>query len=113
MGKALLNKAQRGELFHHVPTGYVKLPSGGVALDPDEDVRSIVALIFDKFVELGSASQVLYYLLQHNIRIGIRVQQGPKRGQLEWRRPCRATLYKRVAAACCPGLRHQGHAAFS
>ena len=93
MGKALLNKAERGELFHRVPAGYVKLPSGGVALDPDEQARSVVGLIFAKFVELGSASRVFDYLLEHGIRIGVRAHEGPNRGQLEWRRPSRATLY--------------------
>ena len=29
------NKAQRGELFHSVPWGYVLLPDGTVVLDPD------------------------------------------------------------------------------
>src|SRR5215510_11960825 len=30
-----LNKARRGELFNLPPIGYVKLPAGGFALDPD------------------------------------------------------------------------------
>jgi len=42
-----LNKAERGELFIAVPAGYVKLPTGQVVLDPDEQVRAVVALIFD------------------------------------------------------------------
>lgn len=49
-----LHKAERGELFHKVPCGYVKLPSGEVAFDPDEQARSVVQLVFDKFDELGS-----------------------------------------------------------
>ena len=36
------NKAQRGELFHSVPWGYVLLPDGTVALDPDEQVCATV-----------------------------------------------------------------------
>ena len=46
-----LNKAQRGELFHRVPTGYVKLSSDRVEMDPDEQVREVVRLIFDKYDE--------------------------------------------------------------
>ena len=49
-----LHKADRGELIGTVPCGYVKLPSGEVVLDPDEQVRSTIELVFDKFDELGS-----------------------------------------------------------
>src|SRR5271154_2988740 len=44
--KGRLHKAQRGELFSEVPIGYVKAPSSKVVLDPDEQVRAVVALIF-------------------------------------------------------------------
>src|SRR5438876_290286 len=46
------NKAKRGELFHGVPMGYVLLPTGEVALDPDEQARDVVRLVFDKFDKL-------------------------------------------------------------
>src|SRR5206468_9925668 len=35
-------KAGRGELFFNLPRGYVRRPSGEVALDPDEQVRATV-----------------------------------------------------------------------
>jgi DNA invertase Pin-like site-specific DNA recombinase len=91
--KGKLCKAQRGALFLHLPVGYVKLPSGEVVQDPDEQVRAVVSLIFDKFEELGTVSKVFRYLLQHDIRLGVRPHAGPNRGQVEWRRPCRTTLY--------------------
>ena len=87
-----LHKAQRGELFQRVPFGYVKLPSGGVALDPDEQARLVVQLIFDKFDELGSIFGLFHYLVRHDIRLGMRLQDGPQRGQLVWRRPALPTL---------------------
>src|SRR5271163_4181548 len=43
-----LNKAQRGELFQRVPTGYHKLSSARIELEPDEQARAAVQLIFDK-----------------------------------------------------------------
>src|SRR5437870_2641971 len=60
-----LNKAQRGELFHHVPFGYVKLATGEVALDPDEQARAVVQLLFDKFAELGAVCGLLRYLIRN------------------------------------------------
>jgi DNA invertase Pin-like site-specific DNA recombinase len=51
-------KAQRGELFIGVPVGYIRLPTGGVALDPDAQVQATVRLVFDKFDELGTIHQL-------------------------------------------------------
>jgi DNA invertase Pin-like site-specific DNA recombinase len=88
------NKALRGELFTMVPIGYVRLPGDRVALDPDEQVQHVVRLIFDKFDELGSSGAVLRYLVGNDIKLGVRVQNGPDAGRLEWRPPRRSTLSK-------------------
>jgi DNA invertase Pin-like site-specific DNA recombinase len=87
-----LHKAERGELFQNVPSGYVKLPTGTVALDPDEQARSTVQLVFDKFDELGSFGRLYRYLARNKICLGMRAQRGPRRGELEWRPARRATL---------------------
>ena len=81
------NKAARGELFLHLPIGYVKSPSGEVMQEPDEQAHSIIQLVFDKFEELGTAWRVFCYLKRNKIQFGYRCLRGPKRGQLEWRRP--------------------------
>lgn len=94
--RGILNKAERGELFLHVPVGYVKLPSGGIAFDPDEQVRLVVRLIFEKFQELGSVHGVFRYLRRHNILVGIRPIDGPSRGELAWRPPSEALLYSMI-----------------
>src|SRR6266508_690974 len=39
-------KARRGELAIPLPTGYVRRPSGEAALDPEEQVQTVVRLIF-------------------------------------------------------------------
>jgi DNA invertase Pin-like site-specific DNA recombinase len=87
------NKAQRGELFSHMPVGYVRLPHGEVVLDPDEQVQSVVRLIFEKFDELGSGLRVLHYLLGHEIHIPVRPHFGPQSGQLQWRQPNPPMIY--------------------
>jgi DNA invertase Pin-like site-specific DNA recombinase len=88
-----LNKARRGELFTCVPIGYVRSADGGIALDPDEQVRSVVAMVFELFAELGSIPKVQAHLATHGIRIGMRAYRGPQRGQLVWRPARRSTLY--------------------
>ena len=86
------NKAARGELFNGVPMGYVQLASGEVAQDPDEQVRGVVRLIFDKFNELGTAWATFDYLLGSGIQVGLRPSRGPRRGQLVWQRPNRGNV---------------------
>ncbi|MCY2963105.1 MAG: recombinase family protein [Planctomycetota bacterium] len=85
-------KAERGELFNHVPFGYVKLPNGDVVMETDEQARAVVQLLFDKFDELGTIHGLFRYLIQHGIRLGFRQRTGPQRGQLVWHKPSIAQL---------------------
>jgi DNA invertase Pin-like site-specific DNA recombinase len=89
-----LNKARRGELFTCVPIGYVRTPDGGIAWDPDEQVRSVVALVFAKFAELGSLTKTHAFLVANGVQLGLRVYKGANKGQLVWQRPRRSTLYE-------------------
>lgn len=89
-----LHKAQRGELFHRVPTGYVKLSTERVEFDPDEQVREVIRLIFDKYDEIGTAWGVFHYLIRNNIKLGFRPFHGANRGNLEWRRPVLLTVFQ-------------------
>ena len=75
------NKAQRGELFHSVPWGYVLLPDGTVVLDPDEQVCATVRRLFDAFQRLGTAYAVVRDLRRHDVRLPMREGNG----QLAWR----------------------------
>ena len=92
MNQGRLNKARRGELAFPLPAGYVRRASGEVAFDPDEQVQHVVRLIFRKFEELGTLNAVLRYLVRHQIQVGIRVREGPGKGELSWHRPHRAML---------------------
>jgi len=89
MYEAVLNKARRGDLYILPCIGYVKLPTGEFAIDPDEQVQAVVRLIFDEFDRLGTMRRVLRFLVENNIRIPIRPHAGPNRGKLEWRHPTR------------------------
>jgi DNA invertase Pin-like site-specific DNA recombinase len=87
LDRGRLNKAQRGEMFHGVPMGYVILPTGEVDFDPDEQARHVVQLVFNKFEELGSIYGVFHWLIRNDIKMPIRARTGAKKGQLDWRRP--------------------------
>ncbi len=92
MYQGRLSKAQRGELQFALPVGYVWSPTEEIQFDPDEQVQQVVRLIFRKFEELGTLGGLVRYLAHHQIQLGVRVREGPGRGELVWRRPNRATL---------------------
>jgi DNA invertase Pin-like site-specific DNA recombinase len=87
-----LSKARRGALTFALPIGYVWDADGSIQFDPDEQVQAVVQLLFAQFEELGTLGGLLRYLARHDIRLGVRVREGPGKGQLVWRRPNRATL---------------------
>lgn len=86
-----LNKARRGEFFTHAPIGYVR-NDDTLIKDPDDQVRSVVELVFAKFQELQSASGVLRYLSDHQVQIGCRDHRGPSKGELRWRDANQSTI---------------------
>jgi DNA invertase Pin-like site-specific DNA recombinase len=92
MHQGRLNKAQRGELQFALPVGYVWSPTGEIQFDPDKQVQQVVRLIFRKFEDLGTLGGLVRYLAQQQIQVGVRVREGPGKGELVWRRPNRATL---------------------
>lgn len=93
MDAGRMNKIKRGEYRQPLPTGYVRLRDGTVTKDPDEQVRSAVQLVFDKFVELGSVSKVGRYLRKNQILLPRRQSGGLDHGELRWRTPEHSALY--------------------
>ncbi|AUX47304.1 serine recombinase [Sorangium cellulosum] len=87
-----LAKAQRGELGTLLAFGYVRRPSGEIVKDPDEQVRCVVDLLFEQFKIRGTVQGVLCYLVEHDLKLPLRVASGPDKGQLRWVRPNRTRL---------------------
>ncbi len=87
LARGTRNKAERGELFSAVPVGYLKQSSEEVIEDPDEQARSMIQLVFDKFTELRSAYAVFRYFTVNDLRLGFRRLRGERIGDLEWRAP--------------------------
>jgi DNA invertase Pin-like site-specific DNA recombinase len=109
MYQGKLNKARRGELLGTPPIGYVRLLSGDWAIDPDEQVRATVHLIFDEFDRQGTLQGLLRYLASHKILIPVRPTSGANRGNLEWRRPNRMTLQNLLHHPTYAGAYRYGH----
>jgi DNA invertase Pin-like site-specific DNA recombinase len=78
------NKAERGELRRGLPVGLVWGEADGeVLLDPDEAIRGAIAVIFERFAELGSARQVWLWLRREGVQFPL--QRFP--GEVRWVEP--------------------------
>jgi hypothetical protein len=104
MWSGRIAKAQRGELAVPVPVGYVRRPGGEVVFDPDEQVRTVVRLVFELFDELGTVNGVLRYLADNGIQMGVRIRQGPELGELSWRRPSRVGVQNMLRTPAYAGV---------
>jgi DNA invertase Pin-like site-specific DNA recombinase/DNA-binding MarR family transcriptional regulator len=111
MAGGRIAKARRGELAVPLPSGLVRRPSGEVVLDPDEQVRAVISLIFGLFDRIGTVGGVLAYLADNRIQVGIRLREGPDQGELEWRRPSRAMLQNMLRNPAYAGIYAYGRSA--
>jgi DNA invertase Pin-like site-specific DNA recombinase len=109
MHNAKLRKARRGDLFALPPIGYVKLPNGEWAMDPDEQVQAVVRLIFDQFDRQGTVHGLLRYLVCHQIQVPVRARARAIQGQLGWHRPNRPTLLNLLHHPVYAGAYRYGH----
>ena len=80
----ILNKARRGELEMPLPVGLVYDGAGRVVLDPDRQVRDSLALLFEVFRDLGSASAVVRRLRAQAAMFPRRIRRGIGKGDLLW-----------------------------
>jgi DNA invertase Pin-like site-specific DNA recombinase len=87
MRGSLLNKARRGELALRLPVGYRRQHDGTVILEPDEQVRQTLQILFEHFSHLRSARAVQRYFYQHAIKMPRLIQQGLDYGKLIWVKP--------------------------
>jgi DNA invertase Pin-like site-specific DNA recombinase len=104
MASGRLAKAGRGELVFPLPAGYVRQPSGEVALDPDEQVQAVVGLVFRLFEQLGTVHAVLRFLVEHQVQIGMRERSGPGKGEIVWRAPHQTGLINMLRNPAYAGI---------
>jgi DNA invertase Pin-like site-specific DNA recombinase len=109
MHQALLNKAKRGDLYINLPAGYLKLSTGKIALEPDEQAQSVIRLIFEEFDRQGSIRRVLRFLQENDIKLPIRPHAGPNKGQLEWRPATPSVVYRVLTHELFAGMYRFGH----
>jgi DNA invertase Pin-like site-specific DNA recombinase len=84
MYDAARSKAKRGELRISIPIGYTWDRQVGLGLDPDRRLQEVIRLVFQKFHELGSARQVLLWMVSQNIHFPY-PSNGRTLTSFEWR----------------------------
>ena len=87
-----LSKVERGDYVQHLPTGLVRSADSRVELDPDEQVRRCIALVFSTFAELGSGMKTLRYLKEHQILLPRHQTSGLRKGELLWKKPTESII---------------------
>jgi excisionase family DNA binding protein len=113
----LLNKAQRGELALALPVGLIRDSLNRVVKHPDIEVQDRIALIFETFLRVRSATQVVRAFNDDDLLI-------PRKddlGDIAWRRPtvpaicstlenpayAGAFVYGRTRSVLKPGSTHE------
>ena len=81
-----LNKAKKGELRFPLPVGLCYDDDGRIVLDPDDEVRGAVQLVFRLFQETGSAYAVVKRFAEEGLRFPKRAYGGAWAGRLIWGR---------------------------
>lgn len=79
-----INKSKKGELKIPLPIGFCYNEQGDVMLDNDEQVRSVIQLLFKVFKEKGSACGIATHFAKHNIQFPKRTYGGIWQGKLTW-----------------------------
>jgi hypothetical protein len=81
-----LNKAKKGELRFPLAVGLAYDDEGRIVLDPDDEVRGAVALVFRLFRETGSVFAVVQRFAQSRLHFPRRAYGGAWNGKLIWGR---------------------------
>ena len=81
-----LNKAKKGELRMPLAVGLRYDEEGRIILDPDDEVRGAVTLVFRLFRETGTAFAVVQRFAERGLRFPKRAYGGAWDGKLIWGR---------------------------
>jgi len=79
-----INKAKKGKLRFPLPVGFCYDEEDNIVLDPDEQVRGVVELLFSTFRQTGSAYGVVHKFAKSNIQFPKRSYGGIWDGRLVW-----------------------------
>lgn len=85
-------KARRGEYVAKLPVGFRKSSDGLIEMTPDRRVRKAITLVFDKFLELGSARQAMLWFREQGLGLPV---GGNAPEEISWK-DARAGLFQQI-----------------
>jgi len=91
--EAMRQKASRGEFQCNLPAGYCWGPNSKIELDPDRRIQEAIRSVFERFVALGSARQVLLEFRSQGIMLPM-FRSNPCQAKVEWRLPVYCTVLR-------------------
>jgi DNA invertase Pin-like site-specific DNA recombinase len=92
MRGGVLNKARRGELEMGPPVGLIYRSDATITIDPDQEIRAALRLVFDTFERTGSALQTVRLFRDQGLRFPRRVRAGANKGELFWGEPSHSRI---------------------
>lgn len=85
--EAMRQKIHRGEVLCHPAVGYIRTDDNRMEMTPDRQVQEALRGLFAKFVELGSARQVMLWYQRERIPMPTwRTVEGPTK-EIVWKLP--------------------------
>ena len=99
-----LNKAKKGELRFPVPVGFCYDDQGRTILDPDDEVRGAVGLVFRLFGETGSAFGVMQRFAESALRFPKRSYGGAWDGKILWGHLTHSRVLSMLKNPCYAGM---------
>ncbi len=83
------HRARRGEMPIRPPIGYLQQEAGRLQLDPNEEIRRVVKLLFERYRVSGSMGDVVRYFGEHGIRFPARFT-----GRVSWQTLTRSRVHQ-------------------
>jgi len=99
-----LNKAKKGELRFPVPVGFCYDEQTRIVMDPDEEVRAAVGLVFRLFRETGTAFGVMQRFAESGLRFPKRSYGGAWDGKILWGRLTHSRVLGMLKNPCYAGM---------
>ncbi len=99
--EAVRQKAQRGELRIRLPAGYVWDEAGRIVITPDEQVVTVIRLVFQRFDELGSVNQTHLSLVDDGMRFPVPARS---HGQVQWKLPSYGNIHSMLTNPTYAGV---------
>src|SRR5258706_7337906 len=99
-----LNKAKKGELRFPLPVGFCYDEQTRIVMDPDEEVRAAVGLVFRLFRETGTAFGVMQRFAESGLCLPKRSYGGAWDGKILWGRLTHGRVLGMLKNPCYAGM---------